>query len=184
MGYSTDFKGVLRFTKEPDRKVLAALANEILGEWIHSWPWSEFPKGAYHVDLELTDEFDGIQWNGMEKTYGMLEVVQWLCGIVLPAFDPELSLEGTFVCQGEDIEDRWILSVKDGKAERIKQSLSREVVECPECNQRVMMPYSEDLKLMSREILRSVACHDSMTENEDFAKAVDRAYEIVKDDGI
>ncbi len=66
MGYSTDFKGELKFNYE----LKASELNDVKkffsedcrdhDEWLNS-------TGLYYVDLEFTEDFSGIKWNGAEK---------------------------------------------------------------------------------------------------------------------
>lgn len=62
MGYSTDFKGELKFTRELTGSELATLKG-ILGEDCRNHPdWDA--KNLYHMDLEMLEDFSGIKvWN-------------------------------------------------------------------------------------------------------------------------
>ena len=101
MGYSTDFEGELKFHRELTVTETALLLSAIQNNDDH----------PYEIDLELTDNRDGLKWNGCEKTYGMVEAVRHVIAAVKPHF--ELFLHGTLIAQGEDVKDRWLL-IADG----------------------------------------------------------------------
>jgi hypothetical protein len=107
MGYSTSFKGELRFTSEPTAKQLAAL-KAICGEDCRDHPEWEGSEGLYYVDLELTDDFSGIRWNGAEKTYGLERIVNVVLAEMRKQW-PDFGLTGSLLAQGESLEDRWAL---------------------------------------------------------------------------
>lgn len=134
MGYSTDFTGELKFTRELIASQLAAI-KKMLGEDCREHPeWGA--KDLYYVDLELTDDFSGLKWSGAEKTYHMERIVQLVIDEMRKKW-PDFGLSGQLNAQGEDVEDRWTLAIKaDGNATKIKVPLVGQRIECPSCGKR------------------------------------------------
>jgi len=134
MGYSTSFSGELRFATDPTASQLAKL-NTMFGEDCRDHPeWDA--SGLYYIDLELTPDFLGIKWNGAEKTYGMDKCVNVITKEMRKEW-PEFAFVGGMLAQGEDIEDRWTLSIgDDGMAFASKLAITGKVVTCPHCEQR------------------------------------------------
>jgi hypothetical protein len=142
MGYSTDFKGELRFVSEPSTKQLAAL-SAMFGEDCRDHPEWNAPE-LYYVDLELTEDFGGIRWNGAEKTDALEKIVNVVITEMRKQW-PEFSLVGQMVAQGERFEDRWVLSVGlNGIAEKVATAITGEVVECPHCGKRFALEGDTD----------------------------------------
>lgn len=132
MGYSTKFQGTLTFTKEASASQLAHLTT-ILGEDCRDHPeWGA--KDLYHIDLELTDDFSGLRWNGTEKTYEMEKLVNVVIGLMRKKW-PDFGLSGQFSAQGDEIEDRWVLVMKDGLAVKVKTPPVGKKITCPRCEE-------------------------------------------------
>lgn len=141
MGYSTEFKGELRFTKELTAKQLAKIKT-FLGEDCREHPeWGNV--GLSYIDLELTDDFDGLKWNGSEKTYDLVEKVNLLIDNVKKKY-PDFGLSGNLVAQGEDLEDRWVLSIENGKAVERKTAIKGRKVTCPHCDEEFLLEDSNE----------------------------------------
>jgi hypothetical protein len=138
MGYSTEFKGELRFANEPTAKQLAALQS-MFGEDCRDHPeWSD-ATGLYYVDLELTEDFTGIRWNGAEKTYGLEKIVNVVIREMRKQW-PDFALTGTLYAQGEDAEDRWALHVgEDGFASKQALAITGQRVICPHCGGKFIL---------------------------------------------
>lgn len=137
MGYSTSFKGELKFTKELTAKQLARLKS-FMGEDCRDHPeWGE-PK-LYYVDLELNDDFTGIRWNGAEKTYGLEMVVSMVIREMRKEW-PDFGLTGAMNAQGESAEDRWTLSIgEDGMATKHKVPIVGQRIQCPSCGYKFIL---------------------------------------------
>lgn len=134
MGYSTKFSGELKFTVEPTASQLAALKS-MCGEDCREHPeWNA--TGIYYIDLELTDDFSGLRWNGAEKTYYLDKLVNVVICEMRKKW-PDFGLSGALEAQGEDVEDRWALSIgEDGFAYKTPIALTGKVVTCPHCGDR------------------------------------------------
>lgn len=136
MGYSTDFKGVLKFKKELTSTQLGKL-NSFLGEDCREHPeWNR--KDLSYIDLELTDDFSGIQWDGSEKTYDLVEKVQLVIDQMKKEY-PDFELEGEILAQGEDIEDRWFLVVENNVASRRDIAITGTKIKCPHCGEHFIL---------------------------------------------
>lgn len=134
MGYNTDFKGVLRFASDLSGKQIAAL-SKILGEDCRDHP--EWDAGDLtHMDLELTDDYEGLKWNESEKTYDLEKKVNVIIRLMRKQW-PDFGLTGQLAAQGEDMNDRWALVIgEDGWAQRQEIALTGDVVECPHCGEK------------------------------------------------
>lgn len=137
MGYSTEFKGTLRFVNEPTASQLAAL-KAMCGEDCRDHPeWGA--NGLYCIDLELEDDFSGLHWDGTEKTYQMEKLVNVVITEMRKKW-PDFALEGTLAAQGEDVEDRWALAIgPDGMAEKKPLAVTGQIVTCPHCDGRFVL---------------------------------------------
>ena len=136
MGYSTTFKGELRFTTDLTAKQLAKVKS-FLGQDCREHPeWGK--KNLTYIDLELLDDFSGLKWDGGEKTYDLTEKVNLIIDEMQKEY-PDFGLEGKLVAQGEDIEDRWSMIIENGKAIERKIELKGEKVTCPHCGLKFIL---------------------------------------------
>jgi hypothetical protein len=133
MGYSTEFKGELKFKKELTASQLGKVSS-FLGEDCRDHDWLA-SKGLYYVDLELLPDFSGLKWSETEKTYGMVDLINMI--IVNMSEDyPDFGFTGKMLAQGEDIDDRWELLIgDDGRAYRKDVVISGTKIMCPHCEQ-------------------------------------------------
>lgn len=129
MGYSTSFKGELRFTSEPTVSQLVTL-KAMCGENCREHPeWNTTNLG--YIDLELTDDFSGLRWNEADKTYDLELIVNVVLGEMRKKW-PDFGLTGTLTAQGEDLEDRWELTIgEDGLAHKLPLPPTGKIVKCP-----------------------------------------------------
>jgi len=131
MWYSTNFKWTLKFKKWLPVEALALL-NTILWEDArdHTEEW-KIPNNLTWIDLELTKDFSGIQWNESEKTYDLPEKIELIIRLMQEKF-PEFILNWELLAQWEDFEDIWKLIVTDNKVE-VKKLVVEWAIECPDC---------------------------------------------------
>jgi hypothetical protein len=143
MGYTTEFKGELRFTRELTGKELAAVSN-MLGEDCRDHPeWGTGDSLSY-IDLELTNDFGGLKWDGSEKTYDLEKKVNVLIKQVRKEV-PDFGLTGSLLAQGESVDDRWALVIgENGFATRQEVALSGKVVTCPHCDEKFVLEEAKD----------------------------------------
>jgi hypothetical protein len=127
----------LKFTSEATASQLAELTT-ILGEDCREHPeWGG--EGLTSINLELTDDFTGIQWDGTEKTYELTECVNLILDRMWLKW-PQFGLSGTLTAQGEEIEDRWRLTI-DAHWRAIEEriALTGTVITCPHCGERIVL---------------------------------------------
>ena len=129
MGYTTQFKGELKFTNELSAKQINTL-DKMFKEDSRNHPEWEV-KDLYYIDLEFNDDYTGIRWDGSEKTYGMTEIVNLIITQMRKQW-PDSGLSGTMVAQGEELEDRWTLTIgDDGFAYKTMVAITRKLITCP-----------------------------------------------------
>ena len=91
-------------------------------------------EGFYHIDLEFSDDYSGLEWSGSEKTYGMVEFVNLLICIMKKSW-PTFGLTGSMNAQGEQVEDRWVLKMVKGVATKFETPPTGTKIECPHCEE-------------------------------------------------
>lgn len=142
MGYTTTFNGELKFKKELTASQLAEL-KKYLGEDRREIGFEEDSEVYetddeywYNIDLELTNDFSGLKWNGAEKTYGLEHIVNFVTKQMRKKY-PDFELVGELNAQGEDTEDRWILQMENGKAIRKELKIKLKKCKCPNCREKI-----------------------------------------------
>lgn len=140
MGYDTKFKGVLKFTSEvtvPQIRAMQAMFGENPDDhpdWLEGTGLDRWDVG--YIDLRLTKEMDGLQWEyETEKTRGLENGVNIVIREMRKQW-PDFGLSGELLAQGEDITDRWILRIgADGWATKIENPPKGRTIECPNCRE-------------------------------------------------
>lgn len=100
MGYNVTYSGKLKFVIEPNLKQLSKL-NSLLE----------------NVDLQLLDDYSGLQHNGAEKSNRLYVVINYLIRDMRRTW-PEFDLKGTLKARGEDGEC-WEIVVENAQAKEI-----------------------------------------------------------------
>lgn len=136
MGYTTTFKGVLKFKNEVTNKQLQKLQT-FLGEDCRNHPEWHATNLSY-IDLQLTDDFEGVEWDGSEKTYDFVEKVNLIIEQMQKEY-PDFGFAGSLAAQGEDIDDRWALVIENDRAVKRETSIEGDVIECPHCGERFIL---------------------------------------------
>jgi hypothetical protein len=113
MGYTTEFRGSLNFTSTPKPEVLSSI-EKMFGEDCRDHPEWEVPNLTW-MDLEFNHDETGIEWDGSEKTYDMVEKINLILKL-LRRIDNNFGLEGVMEARGEDWDDLWKIEVVDGWA--------------------------------------------------------------------
>ena len=141
MGYSTDFTGELKFTTDLTGKQLAKIKS-FLGEDCRDHPeWNA--KELTYIDLELTEDFSGIQWDGSEKTYELAEKINLIISQMKKDY-PEFGLSGSLLAQGEDMNDRYSIVIENGFAKEKKIIITGKKVKCPHCDEEFIIETEEE----------------------------------------
>jgi hypothetical protein len=136
MGYSTEFLGELKFNTKLTIGQIADLSN-FLGEDCREHPeWGR--TDMTYIDLKFLSDFSGIKWDGSEKTYDLTEKVNLIIEEMQKLY-PEFGLSGQIVAQGEDLTDRWVLAIQDGKAVERKIQIKGKQVTCPHCEEEFLL---------------------------------------------
>jgi len=144
MGYSTDFKGELKFKIEPNASQLAEL-KKFLGKDRREigfkednlvYDSDEDDEYWYHINLEFTDDFSGVKWNGAEKTYGLNYIINFLTKQMKKTFK-DFELIGELSAQGEEADDRWVLKMIKGVAIKIELTEIFKECVCPHCGEKI-----------------------------------------------
>lgn len=131
MGYTTNFDGELKIGGDPSLSMIKEL-KKFLGEDMRDHPeWGDRGE-CYYIQYELTDEMDGIRWDGSEKFYGAVDAVNIITRNMRETF-PDFAFTGELSAQGEDLSDRWRLVMKNGVAERVDHPRTGKIVQCPDC---------------------------------------------------
>lgn len=129
MGYNTDFSGSLQFLyplKTKERKDLEAFFGEDCRDHKDEWDAGDLT----WIDLELTEDESGIQWNGSEKSYDMCKKINMIIRNMRKKY-PNFGFSGKMIAQDEDLNDRYEIFAKpDGTVE--EGSISITAI-CPKC---------------------------------------------------
>jgi len=140
MGYSTEFRGELKFTKELTASQLAKVKS-FLGEDCRDHPeWNA--TDLTYIDLEFNDDFSGLRWDESEKSYGLVEKVNLIISEMKKKYS-DFSLSGELLAQGEDLEDRWLLKMENGKALQIDITIQGKKTTCPHCGEEFIIEETE-----------------------------------------
>jgi len=132
MGYSTNFMGELKFTTELTASQLAKVQS-FMEEDCRDHPEWEGTHDLYGIDLALLNDFSGIKWSGMEKTYSMERLVNVVI-LNMRKTCPDFGLTGFLAAQGEDFHDRWELRIgEDGLAYKHERPIVGQKIVCPFC---------------------------------------------------
>lgn len=135
MSYHTDFEGVLKFSSELTIKGLKKLKN-ILGEDCRNHPGWNVNKVPYlnYIDLELTEDMDGLEHHVDGNTSDMTELVNIVIRQMRTEF-PDFGLTGKFIANGEEREDVYEVYIgADGFAHtRDYKCIPAGEITCPHC---------------------------------------------------
>ena len=117
MGYTTTFKGILR----PIEPFTEKQGEQLDALFDYGGPDVEFEGNRlYNFDFQIAD--GGLEWNGAEKSYDMVEKVNYITHL-LRQDQPSFTLTGYLEAYGEDGGDIWILAMVDGRAVRKEAKL-------------------------------------------------------------
>lgn len=136
MGYSTEFKGKLKFTKELTASQLSKVKT-FMGQDCREHPeWNA--KDLTWINLELLDDYSGIQWDDSEKAYDMPEKINMIIR-QMQLVNKEFGLSGQLLAQGEDMSDRWLLVMVDNVATVQEIVITGIKVKCPHCKETFIL---------------------------------------------
>jgi hypothetical protein len=141
MGYSTEFNGELKFTNEltaPQLEKVKSFCGEYCGDH-HEWAFSD---GLTWMDIELTDDFSGVRWNGSEETYDLVKKINMLTYNMKKEY-PDFGLVGKLFAQGEEFDDRWMLAIVNGLAVKKNNAIKDQKVTWPHCENEFILEDAE-----------------------------------------
>lgn len=129
MGYTTQFDGELKFTKLLSPEKLCQIDHLIcnLRE-----DHIVYKNKSFYFQLELSESKTGVVWDGGEKCYYMELAVEYFLK-ELKKIDPDLSLSGDFLAQGEEAQDRWYLVVEKDEVNIREVMRTGTIQKCPCC---------------------------------------------------
>lgn len=143
MGYTTTFDGILKFKNEVTTSALGKLKT-ILGEDAREHgEW-----GATHlsyIDFEVSEDFSGLQWDGSEKSYDMVDKLNLVIKLMREDH-PNFALEGQLLASGEDPSDVWHLVVNDAGTEAYMKEVvfASPKIRCPHCDEVFHIEQAEE----------------------------------------
>ena len=146
MGYSSTFKGTLKFKEELKGSEIAYLET-FLGEDRRDIGYEDDSKvyeiGSddywYHIDLEFNKDYTGLKWNESEKSYGMPAIINFLLKRLKEQFKKDFILTGKMTVQGEEIDDRWQLIMVKNKAIKKDIKIVGDKITCPHCEEEFIL---------------------------------------------
>jgi len=136
MGYNTDFVGELYFTKpitEEQEKKLKTFLGANCSEY-PEWESNDFYLG--YINLEFTDDFDGLQWDHSEKSYDMVKKINLILREMRKEF-PNFGLYGELEAYGEIPGDLWKIVIENGWAVGKGVTITESIIKCPHCYKEI-----------------------------------------------
>lgn len=116
MGYSTYFDGFFEFDCDMYIKRDFGKLKSILGHDAREHPEWNNPNDVHYIDLRLTEDMGGIEWDESEKTDDMADMVNLVID-EMREVNPGFKLKGGMRAQGEDPDDHYFVLIgKDGRA--------------------------------------------------------------------
>lgn len=144
MGYSTVFTGTLKFTRQISVAEYVKIKDWLednnrdtptgksLSDRIGYARPEKFTDG--YVDLKVNKDVSGIEWNGSEKTYGMVDTLNVLLWGLGTQFEPPIGLEGRLLADGESQGDVWAIDIVGPTAVRVELD-KPPMTKCPHCEE-------------------------------------------------
>jgi hypothetical protein len=142
MGYTTEFEGILKFTKPltaEEELLLLTICDDSYDrpEERDDWIKTEGENLSY-IQYVIAPDKSGIQWNGGEKFY----YAENACNLIIRTMQakfPDFGLEGSLRAQGEEISDLWDLTIVNGLAVRKELLKPEDIVICPHCKEKFLL---------------------------------------------
>lgn len=141
MGYTTEFEGILKFTRPltaEQELYLQTICSGDLEDPDDHPDWIK-PKGNLsYIQYVIAPDKSGIQWDENEKFY----YAENACNLVILTMQakfPDFGLEGSLRAQGEEIGDIWDLAIVNGVAVRRELPKPEDTITCPHCNEDFLL---------------------------------------------
>jgi hypothetical protein len=98
-----------------------------------------------HIAFEYTLNEDGIQWTVTDHNYYIDEILNYLIDSMQIEY-PDFGLEGEMLVQGEDVNDRYLITIVDGRAISLGLNYGTTYVECPKCKHKHLIAIETEHK--------------------------------------
>jgi len=134
MGYNIEFKGAFQFNKELDsndmRYLEELLEKSDYRKFNETLNQDYVSKNLTFLNLELTVDRNGVQWDSSEKSHSMDSALN-LITILMQRRKPGFKLIGEMFAQGDELGDVFkIIINKDGYAEVVELAVFHPHHEC------------------------------------------------------
>lgn len=135
MGYSTEFTGELLFVEDPLASQLKFIKSMCGEDCRDHDDWDT--RDMTYLDVELTDNWNGIRWDGSEKTYELTEKINFMIKHIRTQFPDFKGFKGEMVANGEEMDDNWIIKCnEDGTVYQEDLHIVGKYVKCPHCDHK------------------------------------------------
>lgn len=140
MSYGCSWTGEFRFVEELTGPQLAEL-NKFLGadfrehpEWAQWIPDGHESHGLTHIDLELTEDFGGLKWDGSEKTHDLDVALNLIIFYMEEFTEQKFALEGQILGSASGFDENYRIYIDhNGWAIEEHLPVQGKVTECPQC---------------------------------------------------
>jgi len=146
MGYTIQYRGILKIEPElmtSQLKHLKQFLNADIRqhpEWEHN---EYYEKLHYTIDLELTDDFDGLRWTGAEKSCDMPAQINYIIS-QMKKVCPDFKLTSKFTVVDPADDSRWEISFnKEEWAQEFKTASEGVLIKCPHCGAKFYQKEAE-----------------------------------------
>lgn len=136
MGYTLQYRGILKIEPELKTSQLKYLKQFLNTDKRQHPEWEQneyFNKLHYTIDMELTEDFDGIRWTGAEKSCEVPAQINYIISQMKKEC-PDFKLKGKFIVVDPADDNRWEIHINEkGWAEESKTASKGEKIICPQC---------------------------------------------------
>jgi len=133
MWYCTTFDGSLKINDNISDEALEKLEGFMWEDMRDHDEWDTW--NMTWIDLEINKNDLTIEWDWAEKTYDLVEKVNFIIQEMLKDF-PDFCLHGTLYAQWEESDDMWKLIVIDNVAKWIPVIQEWDTITCPHCKEK------------------------------------------------
>ena len=133
MWYSTDFQWQLDIHKNAQHEELNELESFMWADMREHDEWDSWY--LTWVDLELHREDLVITWDGSEKTYDLVEKINFIIQHMLKKY-PFFELTWTMYANWEEHDDVWMIVMENNVAVREEMVTVWTKITCPHCEKK------------------------------------------------
>lgn len=118
MGYLTVFYGTFEFDCDMNLKRDLGKLKSMMGGDAREHPEWNNPNDVHYIDLCMTDDMAGIEWDGSEKSGDMADMVNLVID-EMRKVNPGFKLKGSMKAQGDEPDDQYFIQIdENGRAVR------------------------------------------------------------------